>query len=704
MPPLADRYSTRSETAPDLTVALSRSPAVALTPRAATAGLPEDWLRCCGKTQVAAYVAESLWHSRSIDLLVWIDASSLVSVLAGYVEAATVLTEHRPPGKAESVAASLISWLDQTERRWLVVFDDLVDSSVLTGLWPAGRNGRVLVTTAVSGAADSLPDVLKIEVGPFSRREAMSYLVGRLSSDPDQRRGAIDLIEDLECHPLALSQATAAIGSSWLTCVDYREQFAARSAQLGRPGDGLLPAHRVTWWLSLDNAERLRPGGSVQAFLALMALLDGHGVPAVLFGTQAASTYIAGEQVPAADAPEHASAALQSLERAGLLTVDRANEAQLVRMDHVLQQAVQAATPDIMREQAASAAAAALLELWPQDGGRIRFATSLVPSAETLRTATRGLLWASRCHQLLFRAGQTLDDAQLTGPALQYWSELTSISDRLFGPSHPDSMALVQRLAAAYMAAGRPAEAVGWYQRIMSEWATSFGPDHSRTLTARVNLGRVLVTAGLAKEAIGVLGSALADCERAFGPDYPETHRIRDELASAYAASGQLGEAIKLYRRTLGERERKSGPHDPETVATRLRLADAYQSDGRTKDAIAQYKRVLADRERSLGPDHPDTLLARASLATAYHESGRMAVALQMHEEVYAGTVRVLGADHRDSLAVAVRLAGAYYAVGRLTDAATLYRETVERGERMLAPGDSVTKTARDGLAAITGE
>jgi tetratricopeptide (TPR) repeat protein len=704
VPPLADRFSTRPESAPDIGVALGRSAAVALTPRSPTAGLPEDMLRCCGKTQLAAYFAESQWHAHSIDLLLWIDASSMTSVLSGYVEAAGLLTGRRLPADAGSIAASLLTWLRQTDRRWLVVLDDLVHADALTGLWPQGPGGRVVVTTANAGALAELPDVLKAELGPYSRREAMSYLVGRLSSDPDQRRGAIDLIEELGCHPLALAQATAVIGSSWLTCVEYRERFAGKSAQLGQQRDAPLPPHRVSWWVSLDHADQLRPGGAVQACLAYAALLDQHGVPATIFTTPAASSYIAGARVPAGQAAEQASLALQALEKAGLLSVDRSVEPPIVRMDHVLQRSVLAATPQEMRDQAALAAAAALLEMWTDQGGQGPHVASLQASAEALRHATAGLLWANRCHPLLFRAGQGLDEALLTGPAVAYWSELTSVSDRLYGPAHPDSMALVERLASAYMAAGRASEAVAWYQRIMSDWAGAFGPDHSRTLTARVNLGRVLVTAGLPQDAIGVLGSALSDSERALGSDHQESQSIRDELATAYAAAGQRGEAIRLYRGTLADRERKAGPHDPGTISTRLKLAAAYLADGKTKDAISQYKRALTDRERGLGADHPDTLQARASLASAYHEAGRMAIALQAFEQVYAGSARALGEDHPDTLASAVSLARGYYDAGRITDAVTLLQDTLARAERVLAPADPLTRSARDNLTAITGE
>ena len=704
VPPLADRYVVRQESAPELRIELGRSTAVALVSAQPGDGAA-DWPRACGKTQLAAYYAEAQWRARAVDLLLWIDASSRAGILAGYTEAAEAVSRSRPASSAESVAAAFLRWLSRTERRWLVVLDDLAAGDLLEGLWPAGRSaGQVVITAASRGCVDGLSQLLVLDVGSLSRREAMSYLVARLSADPDQRRGAMDLIEDLRCEPTALAQSTAVIASSRITCDDFRERFARRVPQLSHAGRGEPRyATAVTWTLAVDRADQMLPGGSTHACLALAALLDGHGMPATIFTTSAASRYISGDRGSAEQAAEHADAALQWLEHLGLVDIDRSSAPAAVRMSGPLQHAVRGATPQEMRDQAGLAAAEALLELWPADAVRACAPLGVRSSAEALRRATAGLLWTNGCHPLLLRAGQCLDVAMLTGPAVEYWAELAAVSDRIFGPGHPDSMLLVDHLIRAFAAAGLTAQALDWSRRTVAEWARAYGGDQSRTLPARVNLGRVLVTAGLAGEAIGVLTAAVEDCDRVFGPDHRDSREARDELAGAYRAAGKLEESIRLYRITLGDRERSAGPLDPGTIAARRELAAAYLADGRTKEAISQFKRALSDSERSLGADDSGTLRTRTALAAAYHQAGRMAVAVQMYEEARDGSARSLGPDHADTLAAAVSLADAYYAVGRLTDAGRLYEDAVARSERVLGPGHPLTQSARSGLAAISG-
>src|ERR1700683_2528700 len=88
VPPLADGFISRPESAPGLGQALAPGRTVALAPaRTSTPGAP-DWFGSCGKTQLAAYLAESLWKASELDLLVWITASNRAAILTGYAAAA----------------------------------------------------------------------------------------------------------------------------------------------------------------------------------------------------------------------------------------------------------------------------------------------------------------------------------------------------------------------------------------------------------------------------------------------------------------------------------------------------------------------------------------------------------------------------------------------------------------------------------------
>jgi tetratricopeptide (TPR) repeat protein len=711
VPALADGFSARLETAPGLAAALSAGAAVALVPdrAAATAAFPgpvaaadaQDWLRSSGKTQLAAAFAESLWQSGSVDLLVWIEATSRASVLSGYAAATAAVTGREQASSCESVAAQFLSWLGETSRSWLVVLDDLVGPANLDGLWPAGPAGRVLVTSADAAAVPSGMRV--VPVGPFSPREAISYLSGRLSADPDKRHGAVELAQDLDFEPVALAQASAVIANSPLSCREYRAYFVRRREQLAESSSARPSAAAVTWTFSFGRVGQLASGGLAKLLLALAALLDGHGIPQTVLAAPAAGDFLAGGGDVLASG-ERARAALAALEQAGLLTVEPATAPPTVRISPVLQAALRAAMLEGMPDQAASSVADALLQAWPERELPGWPASGLRSCVATLRRITGDLLWDGGCHPLLVRAGDSLDRARLTEPAVDHWRDLATTCGRLLGGGHPDTMLAGQRLADAYLAAGRADDAIPWFQWVLDSLTRKLGPDHREVIEARRRLGHALVAALQLPAAIAVLESAVPQFEQAYGPGHAGTLGARDELAAAYLAAGQYSDAITLYRSTLADRERAQGARHPQTMTTRHGLADAHLASGRAKEAVAAYKRVVADRERVLGPDHLDTLTARSDLGAAYQKTGKTAAAELACEQAWAGFERVLGPRHPDTLRSRAGLAQVYRRLGRYGDARALLRDTVDRLERILPDGDPLITELRQSLADIGEE
>ncbi len=701
VPPLADGFMVRPDTVPDLETTLIPGAAVALVsdqvPSAAW-----DWRGTSGKTQLARYFAESLWRSPGVDVLTWVVAGSRASVLSGFVLAAAAMGVS-DAGDAESVAVRFVDWLGKTSRPWLVVLDDLRDAADLRGLWPSGPAGRLLITAADPAVISAGQRALARPVPAFSTREAMNYLSGRLSTDPDQRTGAIDLVGDLGCEPLALAQASAVIASSGMSCRDYRQYFTQRQKQLADAGRAETSAAAVTWTFSAEFAEHLSPGVSIRSLVTLAALLDGHGIPGAVFTTQAAGQLVMSEVAQPPD-PQRSWNAVLSLKEAGLLAIDPPGTPPAVRLSPVIQAAIRAAVPKDLYDRAARAAADALLEIWPRDEPRSRLAADLRSCAVSLGQAAGDVLWTDgHCHPLLLLAGQSMDSARLTGPAVAYWRELAADSERLLGPGSLETLTVSGYLGAALMAAGQAAEAVSRFRLVLDGRSSTLGPDHPAAIAAKVSLGRALMAVGQPGEAVAVLEEAMVGSELVCGADHLDTLAAREEYAAAAQAAGNPAEAIRAYRHSLADRERIQGPQHPDTMTTSLGLADAYLAGGQTKDAIAQYKRVLTDREGLLGPHHPDALLARADLASACFAAGRMGPALQYYEEACAGYARTIGADHPTTLACQADLARGYYSTGRLGDAMALLTDIIARGERALPAGDPLTQKMRETLANITG-
>ena len=704
MPALADGFTDRPDTAGSLADVLVPGSAVALVPDPAVAETLPNWPGAGGKTQIAAMIAESLWRSRVIDGLIWISATNRAAILSGFVEASVAATGLEPTGTADSVAVRFVSWLGETRQPWLVVLDDLPETVHLPGLWPDGPAGRLLVTSSRPAPALGRPRTRVVPVGFFSTREALNGLSERLSANPVQRQGAIDLVGTLGREPLALGQASAVVASSNLTCRDYRDLFIQRRDQIWTAADEIPSAAMVTWTLCLERAESLLPSPSVRLMLVFLALLDGHGIPGAVFGAPALITYLGGAATPFAAAadPRQVWDVLLALERAGMIGINRDATPPTVVVNAALQTAIRLAAPAEVQEPAARAAASALLEVWPADEPSPWAAASLRANAASLQDSALDSLWVGGCHPLLLRVGRSLDEARLTGPAVEYWQDLAARCDAKLTPGHPDALVVADLLAAAYLAAGNAAEAVQWYQRVLADRTRELAPGHPAVVAARVSLARALIMAGEPADAVTVMLRAVGEYEQVGGDGHPDTLAARDELATAYQAAGDYAAAGRLLARSLADRERLQGPRDPLTIAARERLAAACLANGKVKEAISHYKRVLSDREKVLGRGDPATIATAASLATAYQAAGRMPAAMRYAERCCADSERVLGPDHADTLTRLARLAHLYYAVGRVGDAEALLRETAVRCERTLPPGHPLTAVVRESLANIS--
>ncbi len=756
LPALADCFTPRTQSGPGPLDAIPLDRCVVLA-APSPQGPVRDAPGGTGKTQLAAQLARDWLREHDDGLLVWIDAASRDAVLSGYARAAaarpsTQAADSGKPGPwsagggqagqapeddAETAAARYLSWLSREDRPWLVVLDGVSDPADVEGLWPSGATGRVLVTATEATVVPESQRPLGFTVGPFSSHEALTYLMARLTADPDRRLGAVDLVDDLACDPLALAQASAAITASGVGCRDYRDMFAKRREELAGSAATASPAPRmVTWTLSVECADELAPGGATQPVFVLAALLGSYGIPEPVLASYSVAEFAA-RRASGTPGAELVRAALASLSASGLLHIEDG----LVRVHPVVRAQVLSAAPEPVRAEAGRAAADALLQAWPEGAEWSELACALRVCAASLEQTAGDALWASGSYRVLFRAGHSLDDARLIGPAVGHWRSVATASERRLGTGHDDTLLAATRLASAALAAGHGADAVALYQRVLDTQARQLGHEHPRTVAARADFGAALLSAGQPAEAIAVLEGVLAVGDR--HPDVIDVLAISDSLGAAYQAAGRGKDAIRLIERTLVERERRQGPDDPQTIRTRRGLALACLAAGKTKDAIAHGGRAVAGAERVLGPDHPDTLDAvtalasaqhaarrlkdaialyeralaslervrgadapetigvRGNLASAYHSAGRLASALELYERTRADCQRVLGPDHPDTLAARTNLAHAHYALGRVAEATAMMRTTLADCERVLAPSDPLTEAVRQSLAAM---
>src|SRR5690242_15574511 len=148
VPPLAEAYYPREQSGPDLASSMRPGQTVVLVHSEGTgqASRVPAAQGGTGKAQLAVGFTHAMWNTRTVEILIWVNAASRESVITGFAQAANTVDASQPTEGAETAAARFVSWLAHTRRPWALVIDDLAELSDLEDLWPSGASGRVLIT------------------------------------------------------------------------------------------------------------------------------------------------------------------------------------------------------------------------------------------------------------------------------------------------------------------------------------------------------------------------------------------------------------------------------------------------------------------------------------------------------------------------------------------------------------------------------
>ena len=652
-------------------------------------------MRGAGTTQLAAEYARAKladgWR-----LVAWVHAEDTATLQAGLAAVADAagLSEG---STGQDPGLMVRRRLETDGDRCLLVFDDVEDPDAVRPFIPVGGAARVLITS--HRESDLGPNV---PVNVFSEDEALLFLAGRTGLADDAAAAAV--AAELGYLPLALAQAAAVIARQHLGYQTYLDRLRALPSgeYLEQPYSRGVAGATL---LSLDTVRAGDQAGICTGVMEMMAVLSGAGVRRDLLHAagQAGVLATGGHRVATALLDR----ALEQLADWSLLTFSL--DGQTIIVHSLVSRVVRERLARGERLTVVFRRAASLLEARAQAlaGSRDRLAIRDIPGqvtalANTARPVAKADEELARVLLRLrfFALYHLIELADSATQAVAVGEPLIADLERMLGPNHPDTLNSRNSLAAAYQAAGRPAEAIPLFEQTLVGRERLLGPNHPDTLNSQNNLAAAYQDAGRAAEARLLYELTLAARERLLGTDHPSTLNSRGNLAAAYRDAGRVAEAIPLLEQTVAGRERVLGADHPDTMNSRNNLAAAYREAGRVADAIPLVEQTLAARERLLGADHPSTLVSRNNLAAAYREVGRVAEAIPLVEQTLAACERLLGADHPRTLGTRNNLANAYRDVGRAAEAIPLHEQTLAACERLLGADHPRTLGTRNNLAA----
>ena len=543
-----------------------------------------------GKTQLAAAYA----RARLADnwrLIAWVnarDSETMLAELDAVAEATGLSVGGSPLGTADAGQA-VRQWLEADGGRRLLVFDGVEDPGLLRPFVPATGTARVLITMA----REPRPELgTSVPVDVFSAEEALALLDGRTGLADEA--GASAVAAELGHLPLAVDQAAAVIAGQHLDYAAYLEKLRARPAadylirrEGGEEQQSSSPGMAEAVLLSVEATSAADPLGICTGVMEIVATLSPAAVRRdLLRGAGQAGTLLGRGRRVAAPMVDQA---LERLNERSLLGFSL--DGQAVGMHGLVARVARGWLALRGRLATACQAAASALEestaalAKPRDHAAVREMVGQVNALlENAGAATDDAdeKLARMLIRLRFLAlDHLIELGDSTPRAIAFGEPLIADLERQFGASHPDTLNACNRLAVAYQAAGRVAEAIRLFEQ------------------------------------------TLADRERRLGSGDPETTRSRSDLARAYREAGRVADAVPLVEQTLAAHERLFGADHPSTLASRNNLASAYRATGRPAEAIPLFEKNLATCEQLFGADHPKTLASRHNLDLARQDSAQ---------------------------------------------------------------------------------
>lgn len=656
-----------------------------------------------GKSELALQYAAT--RADMYTVIWWVAADTPDSIEAGLAALAQRLHPDAMVVASSSQAAEwAIGWL-QTHLSWLLILDNVEQTTDVEGLLGQLSTGHVLITSRRDIGWEQITRGC-LRLGALSPDAAVELLIRRTGQqDVD---GARALAAELGFLPLALQQAAALIIQTKTSVAGYLHRLRKKTTKvLAKSADGTSAEQAVArvWSVTLATiADRCPLAVSVLGLAAcygaddlprdvLSRYRDDSGEVDEALGVLASYNMVTLTST---------TVSVHRLVQAVLVAELRSSSSEPTSHQCVAGyrpggigtwESVREAALRLLCDSLPKGDPATRLDVWPRWKELAPHVDAVVAHFPTY-SVDASLGW------VLGTTASFLGTQGQYRQALEYEWRALAISEGTLGPEHREVATRLNNLAVSLRALGRVEEAEPLQRRALAISEAVLGPEHPMVATCLDNLALTLRDLGRVDEAEPLQRRGLVVSEQAYGLSHPVIATRLDNLAVSLWDLGRGVEAESLQRRALAISEAAFGPQHP-AVATGLNnLAASMAELGRADEAEPLQRRALAISEAALGPEHPTVATRLDNLALSLRDLGRPAEAETLQRRALAISEAALGAEHTD---VAIRLdnlAVSVWDLGRPAEAESLQRRAVAISVSTLGPEHPDVATRLDNLAA----
>lgn len=638
-----------------------------------------------GKTQIAVeYIRR---HETEYQSVFWMHASDRTALLHHFqlIAETTGCIGSIAGLKSEEVAAMVLSWLRQ-QRKWILIFDNLDDITVVEGLLPETTwDGHTIITTR-NPNVEGIP-AEGLEVPVYEVSEAVELLITRSkirTVGERERAEATTIVKELGYLALAIEQAAAYIREEIKDLFKFLSIYQTNRRRIhNRTPTGNWPYKKsvaTVWAMSFQNIRK--KNSNAARLLQLFAFLNPDGI--IINFLVAGKDGLDNELRSVIEDPYTLESSIFLLEQFSL--VSRLEGGGKIAIHRVLQYAIREEMTSRQCQEFIHASLKLSEFAFPESGSWnsldpqilhiCRSFEEQVIAPLTLDEWTKDLTWGVIAQRL---ASFLLDDGKF-GLAIELFSGVMEMKMRLLGNKHLETLTSMNDLAKAYREQDPEYYEITQLQETaLTALKEVLGTRHEYTILSTAELG--FTYCGINK-----IGDAVRLCEQAaeiamevLGKDHITTLRIQHYLAIAYWRHYRLDDACRVAEKVYSSRSSLLGDKHHDTLDARHNLAIYYTTKDRVDEAIKLNEKNFEIKKVIYGQEHLFTLDTMTNLANNYSANGRTKEACDLYEKGLNIYQKLLGELHPETFVAECGLAVTYERLGKFDEAAALLEYSLKR-------------------------
>jgi tetratricopeptide (TPR) repeat protein len=578
----------------------------------------------------------------------------------------------------------------ECQPRWLLVLDNADDLAIfgaadssesgvelldLRKYVPNGANGTLLWTSRTERIVGTLVGVGRgIQVGRMTTDEAVCLLGQLKSSNGKVKSGeeinAKKLVRELECLPLAISQASAYMRRTSMSTQEYLSRLSGEdrsrvlsAEKFDRHQSGVPKSVLNTWSISV---QRIRQTDELAYnMLHVIAYVNNQNIPIKILDA-VNKLRNETENIRLHENQDRTMEAITQLKEFSFLSVHEEENVRQYEVHKLVQEATRYELSLKIARDAAYFSNAALqivtrhfpsprVGTWPVCEEYVTHAVEVSKWVEVSDSGMQASCLLAQVSLYLNQRGRWIEQLPLA-------NRVYKLRQRVLGARHPDTLTSLAEIATSYNEQGRYTEARTIMIQALELRKQVLGDEHPSTLQSQSGLASIYYGQGLYAQAMPIIVQALELQKHVLGDRHPSTLQSQSVLVALYCqqrrpeAESMVVEALELQKQVLGEKH-------PSTLHSRSVLAAIYCQQ-RRPEAEPMIAQTLELQKQVLGDRHPSTLQTQALLVVLYHEQRRpeaepmMALVLQLQKQV-------LGDRHPSTLHSQALLAKLYHEEGR---------------------------------------